>query len=75
MPTAETIRDGRDVYEQFVRPHVRPEDDGKFVAIDELTGSIELDENEVPAIQRLRARLPGAKVWLLRVGHPGTYYI
>ena len=74
-PPAEMIRSGREVYDQLVRPHLRPEDDGKFVAVDRLTGEYELDANEVPAIERLLTRLPGAKVWLGCVGLPYTYRI
>ncbi len=75
MGTADGVSRGRQVYGQFVRPHMRPEDDGKFVAIDLQTGEYELDADEIPAVRRLRGRLPAAEVLLLCVGHPGTYYI
>ena len=74
-PPPQTTPSWQQVYDQFVRPHMRPEDDGKFVAIDQLTGEYELDANEIPAVLRLRGRLPEAKVLLLCVGQPYTYRI
>ena len=74
-PPVETVRDGRTVYDELVKPRMRPEDDGKFVAVDRLTGEYELDKDEVPAILRLQARMPGAKVWLGCVGQLYTYRI
>ena len=82
MPTTEepptavkSVTRGREVYDRLVHPHMRPEDDGKFVAVDMLTGEYELDADEIPAVRRLRARAPGAEVVLLCVGQPGTYRI
>jgi hypothetical protein len=65
----------REVYERAVKPRLRPEDDGKFVAVDALTGEFEVDESELPAIRRLRARVPAAEIWLERVGEPTAHRI
>jgi hypothetical protein len=63
---------GADIFDRQVRPALRPEDDGKFVAIDVETGEYEMDEDDYTAVTRLRARKPAADVWLLRAGYPTT---
>ena len=48
---------GDDIYENAIRPHLKPEDDGKFVAVDIDTGEYEIDPDELAVCERLRARL------------------
>ena len=75
-PSPESLaRLGAEVFERQVRPRLRPEDDGKFVAIDLGTGGYEIDDDDYAAVARLRARLPGAEVWLERAGQPTAYQI
>lgn len=69
----ELARVGAEVFDRRVRPSLRPEDDGKFVAIDIDTGDHEIDEDDYAAVSRLRARKPTAEVWLERVGEPAAY--
>src|SRR2546423_9099204 len=69
----ELARLGRDIFDRQVRCALRPEDDGKFVAIDVETGDYEIDEDDYAAIARLRSRKPAADVWLMRAGYPATY--
>ena len=64
----EFARRGDRIYERDVQPHMKPEDEGKFVAIDIETGTYELDANELSASDRLLAQYPQAQVWLTRVG-------
>ena len=64
---------GSEVFDRHVRPVLRPEDDGKFVAIDIDTGDHEIDEDDYAAVTRLRTRRPSAEVWLMRAGYPTTY--
>jgi hypothetical protein len=64
---------GSEVFERRVRPILRPEEDGKFVAIDVDTGDYEIDEDDYAAVSRLRARNPTADAWLGRVGQPAAY--
>jgi hypothetical protein len=80
MPTTEPQRSpeeiarlGAEVFDRQVRPALRPEDDGKFVAIDIDTGDYELDQDDYAAVTRLRTRRPSAEVWLGRVGQPAAY--
>lgn len=60
------------VYARQVRPFLRPEQDGKFVAFDIETGEYEIDEDDYTAVTRLRSRLPTAEMWLMRAGCPTT---
>ena len=66
-------RRGQAAYDQYVRPKLRPDDNGKFVAIDIESGSYEIDADDYLATGRLMARLPAARIWLLRAGHSATY--
>jgi hypothetical protein len=82
MDAAETRRNpeeldrlGTEVYERRVRPSLRPEDDGKFVAIDVDTGDYEIDGDDYTAVMRLRDRKPAAGIWLMRAGQKATYKI
>ena len=59
---------GDAIFDKDIRPHLKNEDDDDFVAIDIETGAYEIDANEMAACDRLRARVPGAQVWLRKVG-------
>jgi hypothetical protein len=64
----EFARRGDTIYESSVRPRLKPSDEGRFVAIDIETGEHEIDAEELTACDRLRARLPEAQIWMVRVG-------
>ncbi|QEL14446.1 hypothetical protein [Limnoglobus roseus] len=66
-------RRGEDAFVHQVRPALRPEDDGKFVAIDVESGAFEVDEDDHAAVSRLHRRIPGAQVWLVRAGYPAAH--
>ncbi len=68
-------RRGQAIYERDIRPRIKADDEGKFVAIDIETGAYEMDRDDYTATERLLARFPTAQVWLLRVGHPAAYRI
>jgi hypothetical protein len=65
----EFARRGDEWYERVLRPRVRPDDEGKFVAIDIETGEYEIDDDELAASDRLLARRPDAQIWLTRIGY------
>jgi hypothetical protein len=71
----EFAKRGDAIYEKKVRPHLKPADEGKFVAIDIDTGSYELDRDELKAGNKLLARLPEAQIWMVRVGHRAVHRI
>ena len=64
----EFARRGDAIYENEVRPQLKPDDEGKFVAIDIETRAFEIDEDEMAAGDRLLARIPEAQIWMVRVG-------
>jgi hypothetical protein len=66
----EVARIGNEIYERRVKLLLKPEDDGKFVAIDITTEEYEIDINEWEAIARLRGRGPVPQIWLVRIGKP-----
>jgi hypothetical protein len=79
MPATESSRSpeelarlGAEVFDRRVRPLLRPEDDGKFVAVDVVSGEYEINADDYAAVTRLRARIPGADIWLARAGFPAT---
>jgi hypothetical protein len=58
----EFARRGDAVYEHKVRPHLKPDDVGKYAAIDIESGLYEIDEDELKAFDRLSARVPDAQI-------------
>ena len=65
----EFARRGDAIYEKEVHPQLKPADEGKFAAIDIESGMYEIDGDELKAGNRLRARMPEAQIWMVRVGH------
>lgn len=68
FPKQEFARRGEEVYESQVRPTLSVSDEGKFAAIDIETSSFEIDDDELRACDRLTSRVPGAQVWLVKIG-------
>lgn len=59
---------GDAVYENDIRPTLKPDDTGKFVAIDIDSRKFAVDEDELVACDKLRAHVPEAQIWMVRVG-------
>lgn len=59
---------GDEIYEREVQPRLGSGDDGKFVLIDVESGDHEVDRDEIAASDRLLARHPDARIWMLQVG-------
>jgi hypothetical protein len=72
-PLSELARLGNELYETKVRDLLRPEDHGKFVAIDVESGEFDIDADDYAAVMRLRSRKPAADIWLMRAGFRTTY--
>jgi len=64
----EFARRGDARYENEIRPHLKADDEGKFLAIDIETGAYEIAEDGLEACDRLNARIPDAQTWLVKVG-------
>jgi hypothetical protein len=65
----ELARRGQELYESGIRQQVEAGNEGKIVAIDIETEDFEVDENVVPATNRLFERHPDAQPWVIRIGH------
>lgn len=65
---AEEQRRAEEVYDRVIRPALRPEDDGKFVVVAFEADDFEVDADDYTAIRRMKARRPGARLWLMRTG-------
>jgi hypothetical protein len=61
---------GDEIFDRVVAPRTTPQEGHLFVAIDVETGDFEIDRSELTAAHRVRARNPGAQLWLRRVGAP-----
>jgi hypothetical protein len=64
---------GQQIFERLAAQGWRPEDDGKFVAIDVDSADFEIDSNDFWATERLRKRHPNARMWLARIGRKAAY--
>ena len=63
---------GDAIYEQEILPKLTAKDVGKFLAIDIETGQYEVAADELKAGNELRRRLPGAQIWMVRIGYTST---
>jgi hypothetical protein len=72
-PKEEFGRRGDAIYEEKIRPHLKPRDKGKYVAIDIETGEYEISKNPLTSCHRLRARIPDAQIYGVKVGYPAVH--
>jgi hypothetical protein len=73
--TGEEVQErGEDLYDKLVKPNLRREDDGKFVAIDVESGDYEIDRDDFQATDRLLKRHEEAQIWLMRAGRSAAYH-
>ena len=70
----ELARRGQELYKSGIQQQVEVGNDGKIVAIDIETGAFEVDENIVPATNRLFEQYPDAQPWVIRIGHRAVYH-
>ena len=70
LTTEEIASLGAELYGRQIKPLLKPEDDGKFVAIDIHSGDFEVHEGDVTALAALHARRPGGHFHLERAGYP-----
>lgn len=64
---------GAELYGRQIKPLLKPEDDGKLVTLDVLSGDFEIGDDLRAAVNALRARRPGGEFWTERAGHPAVY--
>ncbi len=70
---AEDERLAEEIYDRLIRPALRPEEEGKYVAVTVESGDFEVDADDYAATGRLLARRPGARLWLMRTGPSAAY--
>jgi hypothetical protein len=69
----EFARRGDEIYESQVRSHVEEGNHGKIVAINIETGSFEVADTPMIAVDRLYEREPDAQPWVIRIGHRAVF--
>ena len=65
---------GEKIYQEQIKPLVEPQEKGKFVVIDILSGDYEIDPEHLAASKRLRERRPDSVRYAGRVGYPSAYH-
>jgi len=65
---SELVARGEAYYDEHLRASVEPQHTGKFLALDVESGDYEVDEDELAAIHRARARHPESLFYVMRVG-------
>jgi hypothetical protein len=69
---AEIEEKGQRIFETEIQPRLGPETHGQFVSIDVQSGEFTVHPNLLDAVDLLRARRPGAEVWIVRAGYGYT---
>ena len=69
----EFARRGDEIYESQVRSQVEESNYGKIVAIDIETGSFEVADTPMVAVDRLYEREPDAQPWVIRIGNRAVF--
>jgi hypothetical protein len=68
----EFARRGQAIFAREVAPKLSGANSGKIVAIDIESGEFALDIDTLRAAQALRARIPDAQIWCVRIGSPAV---
>ena len=73
MSLKEIAQRGWDIYLKEIRPQVIDQHRGKFLVVDVESGDYEVDEDELAASDRVRARHPDGHRYLIRIGYRAAY--
>lgn len=71
--SAEIAERGQALYDHQVRGKVEPNYKGKYLVLDIETGEYEIDDYELAALERAKAKSPDAALYMLRVGYSSAY--
>ncbi|MBL8206389.1 MAG: hypothetical protein JNM09_19280 [Blastocatellia bacterium] len=66
----EIVQRGKEIYYSDIASVVEADNYGRVVAIDVCTGEYELGDDAIKSAAQLRARLPDAVIFFMRVGYP-----
>jgi hypothetical protein len=69
----EIARIANEIYRRDIRPKVMPQHKGKFLILDIESGDYEIDEDDLTAEERLRARRPDGPFFGIRIGYTSAY--
>jgi len=71
---SDLVQRGQERYEQDIRPKVEAHK-GKMLALDVDSGEFALADDSLSAVDQLKARVPKASIYLVRVGYPTAVQI
>lgn len=71
----EIVQRGNEIYERDIRSQVEADHQGRVLALDVRTGEYELAADAITSASKLRARVPDAVIFVLRVGYPTLHRI
>lgn len=71
----EIAQRGRQLYDEYLRAQVTEGNLGKFLVIDIETGEHEIDQEELAALQRAKAKHPEAALYMVRIGSRTAYQL
>lgn len=71
--TKEVVARGKEIYREQIQELVEPQEKGKFIAIDILSGDYEVDGELLEAARRMRERRPDSVRYLGKVGYPSAF--
>ena len=66
---------GKQVYETKIKHLVDPQEYGKFLALDIVTGDYVVNQDLIVAEDELKSRKPEAVIYIVRVGHSVPFRI
>lgn len=69
----EIAKRGEAIYDEVIRPCIQPQDRGKHLVLDIISGEYEIADDDVTATQRMLARRPEGVLYGLRIGHAAAY--
>ncbi len=71
----EVARRAEETYQSKIRARVeaQPENVGKILVLDVISGDYEIEETGLAAARRLKARRPDAEPYALRIGFDAVY--
>jgi hypothetical protein len=70
----ELAQRGQALYDSSIHHQVEVGNEGRIVAIDIETGAFEVDDNILPATNRLFERYSDSQPWVIRIGHRAVYH-
>ena len=65
---------GWEIYNTKIKQLVEPQEKGKFLVIDVMTGDYAVNRDVITARKMLKARTPNAVCYLMRIGFPAPYH-